>query len=460
MGNVRRVFSVVDSIDSSPRTGGQSTTARPHGSRGPAWLLAAALTVAAAAALYTTSLLDPAEGYDGAAFVRYAETLRAEGRLPTEAESYEFTAPPAYPALAVALSRAAEAVGAGVSWVPGQLLSIAWMLGLIGVTWLLARELWPSCPLLWALAASATAGLPVVVRLGAMFHPETQFAFLASLALLLAVRARRGGWAARAGIPLGAVLGLAALTRPTAAVVIVSISAVVLASGRRAALRFAGVALVVCLLVAGPWWLRQSVRYGNPLRSNLDRYILADGQPRSFYASLPLEDVVLRPYRPHFAGELLPQVHADIWSDWFGARHDYWREPPGAAARVFLSSQSVLGLLLGPLALAGLLTFGGAALARLLRGVERGPRDFALAACLVLAALSWAGFVIQLVRFPQEGGDPIKGSYLLHLAPVFALSGLAAGHWLWRRGPAIRLALLALAGLYALSWAGFTLTAS
>ncbi|MBA3329572.1 MAG: glycosyltransferase family 39 protein [Actinobacteria bacterium] len=450
----------MDSIASSPGTEGQSPTARPQGSRRAAWLLAAVVTVTAAAALHTASALAPAEGYDGAAFVRYAEILRAEGRLPTEAESYEFTAPPAYPALAVALSGAAEAAGAGVSWVPGQLLSIVWVLGLLGVTWLLARELWPDCPLLWALAAAAAAGLPVVVRLGAMFHPEAQFAFLASLALLLAVRARRGGWAARSGILLGAVLGLAALTRPTAAVVIVSLGAVILVSGRRAALRFAGVTFVVCLLVAGPWWLSQSVRHGNPLESNLDRYILAEGQPRSFYASLPLEDLVLRPYRPHFAGELLPQVHADLWSDWFGARHDYWRERPGGATRVFLSSQSALGLLAGPLALSGLLGFGGAALGRLVRRVERGPRDFALAACLVLAALSWAGFVIQLVRFPQAGGDPIKSSYLLHLAPVFALSGLAAGQWLWRRGAGFRLALLAFAGLYALSWAGFTLTAS
>jgi hypothetical protein len=66
---------------------------------------------------------------------------------------------------------------------------------------------------------------------------------------------------------------------------------------------------------------------------------------------------------------------------------------------------------------------------------------------------SWLAFVATLVRFPQRGGDPIKGHYLLFLAPVSAAFAIAAGFALARRGGWRRAVLFAWAGLYALSWA-------
>ena len=201
-----------------------------------------------------------------------------------------------------------------------------------------------------------------------------------------------------------------------------------------------------------------SAHSGNPLQSNLDRYILSEGQPRKFYISAPVGDLVLRPYRPHFAGELWPQFHADLWSDWFGSQHRYWPEPPEGATAVFVSSQSVLGLLFAPLALAGLVGFGIPSIRRLARGSPR-DGDFARAAFLLLTAASWVAFVVTLVRFPQEGGDPIKSSYMLYLAPAFALSALGAALRLWDRGRTWRLSLAAWAVLYAASYAGFLVTA-
>ena len=105
----------------------------------------------------------------------------------------------------------------------------------------------------------------------------------------------------------------------------------------------------------------------------------------------------------------------------------------------------MLGLLATPLVVAGLV-----ALAR--------RREFAGVAFALLVGLSWIGFVVQLVRFPQAGGDPIKSSYMLYLAPVVAIAALAAGEWLWQRGRAWRVALVAWPALYALSYAGFLVT--
>lgn len=417
-------------------------------------LLALVLAAALAVAAGIVAKAGPEQGIDARAHLDYAAVLDDKGRLPTEAETYEYATPPAYAWLAVKLG---DLTGSGAGRT-GQGLSVAWTAVLLFVAWLLARELWPGRPGVAAAAAGLTGALPIVLRLGTMFHPEMQFASLAALGLLLAVRASRRDWPLLHGVAAGAALGLAALTRPTAAVVMAALGLAVILAGRRRALRFAAGAAAAIVLVAGPWWGYQGARFGNPLESNLDRYILTDGQPREFYVSAPVEDLVLRPYRPHFAGELWPQFHADLWSDWFGAQHHYWPEPPKGATALFVSSQSVLGLFFAPLTLAGLAGFGVASARRLARGSPK-EGDFAPAAFLLLAAASWIAFVITLVRFPQEGGDPIKSSYMLYLAPVFALSALAAAKHVWERSRAWRVAVVAWAVLYAASYAGFLVTA-
>jgi 4-amino-4-deoxy-L-arabinose transferase-like glycosyltransferase len=384
--------------------------------------------VVAAVSLYGAAQIAPDEGYDGTAFVEYARIVSEEGRLPTEAETYEYAMPPGYPWLAGALH---ELTG---SWRAGQVVSALAAAGLVLIAWLLARELWPRRPARWAAAAALTAGLPIVVRLGTMFHPEALFAFLAALAALLAVRGERSGWRWPLGAAAGAAVGLAALVRPTAAAVAVALAAAVALRGRRRALAFGAAGLAALAVVAGPWWGYQTARFGNPLESNLERYVLEEGQPLEFYASAPLKDLVVHPYRPAFAGQLWPQFHTDLWSDWFGGQHGYWREPPEAATRVFLSAQSVLGLAFTAVALAGLWL------------LRRRP------VLVALVAVTWVAFVVQLVRFPQEGGDPIKSSYMLFLAPVFALAAVAAGTRLPR--PLVT----AWGALYALSYAGFLAT--
>lgn len=72
--------------------------------------------------------------------------------------------------------------------------------------------------------------------------------------------------------------------------------------------------------------------------------------------------------------------------------------------------------------------------------------------------LTWIALVVTLIRYPQAEGDPIKSSYMLFLAPAFALAGSAFAERMWRRHRAARLALAAWSILYALSYAGFVAT--
>lgn len=458
--------------------------------------------------------------YDSGAFKEYADTVRLTGRLPTQSENYEYSLPPGYPLVGAYLDRVVHAtslnaprpleslpsslrrgiwtalvvvallaltlgerrasrpwlVGLGVAlvalvwaalyvvayvhdqpWAAKVMMTYAVTCGLVVVAALLAREAWPARVAAPALAAAATALLPAVFRIGLVFHPDPLFALLSVVALLLVLKARRAGWPAHSGIWVGALLGSSALVRQSAPVVMVSVAVIVVILGRLDAARFGAVTLLAALLVAGPWWGYQTSRFGNPIQSNLERpgYML-DHQPLSFFVSFPLPDLVTRPYRESFKNELFPKFHAELWSDWFGANHNW--ATPSRVDSVLASTQSVLGLGGDALVLGGLLGFGWPALRRAVHHPAVGRADAVLVALTTLFLLAWAGYVAALVRFPQADGDPIQAHYLLFLAPASGIFALCAGRWAWLRSRPMRIALCLWLSSYVLSFAAVIVT--
>jgi Dolichyl-phosphate-mannose-protein mannosyltransferase len=491
--------------------------------RVPSHIAALGVVIAAVAVIgwWGAVTLGPAAGADATEHIRYAEYFDRTGRLPPQSANYEYASPPAYQVAAVYLQRGARALAVGggavlpfvpapirriawlvllvisgtvlasrsasprsravavsalvallivaalaafararsVPWSSGQLISLCSACGLVAVTWALAREVLPGRRYLPLLAAGAAAALPVVLRAGVIFHPELPFTFLVAAALLVFVRGAGAGWSVRHGVGVGVLVGIAALTRQTAVSVALTLTLAALLIGRRSALRFLAAAALTLLLVAGPWWIYQTSRFGNPIQANLDRpgYMLPHGQPFSFFVSFPVHDLIAHPYRDAFANELLPKFHADLWSDWYGVDRNYWAAP-SRAARVLASSQSLLGLVADGIVLAGLLLLGLPALLRAARGRSRPSGDVPLATLALLSIVAWVAFVATLLRYPQAGGDPIKASYLLFLAPAAAIFGVAYGDRLWRRSSWWRVALIAWLLLYAISYAGVLAT--
>jgi len=259
------------------------------------------------------------------------------------------------------------------------------------------------------------------------------------------------------GIAAGATLGCAALVRQSAPIVMIAVAVAVLLLGRRRAVWFAVAALAAMLLVAGPWWGYQTSRFGNPIESNLDRpgYML-DRQPLSFFVSFPFPDLVTHPYRGSFQNELLPKFHAELWSDWFGADHDWVTS--SRTDRVLASSQSILGFGGDALVLGGLIGFGLPAVRRAIRSPGVGRDDAVLGALTTLFLLGWAAYLVTLIRFPQAEGDPIQAHYLLFLAPAAAIFAVCAGRWAWLRSRLTRVCLAAWLVLYLVSFGAVIVT--
>lgn len=449
-------------------------------------------------------------GIDSGEHLAYAEYLDAHGRLPSKAENYEYSSPPLFQLVAVGAERvvprlpsvAAElssnpvtralwlllvAGGAGAltarrrglriagaaalalggvwaideaislaksePWSAGRLIALLSGLGLVLVTGLIAREVWPAHIGRAVAAGGFAAAYPVVYRMSILFHPEAPFALLCALAVFVLLRAARRSWPSRSGYVLGVICGAAALTRQPAVLVIVTLGAAALLIGRREAAGFIVRAAIVTLLLAGPWWGYAEHRWHNPFQSNLaPRASLMMGrQPASFYFSVPLESLVVHPYRPDFSDALLPKLHAELWSDWFGGIHDW--DHPTRTEKITASTQSVLGLVADALALGGLAALALPALLRILRRRKGPETDVGLGVLALLAVVSFAAFVVMLIRFPQQYGDPIKSSYLLFTTPCWAIFSVAAWAALRRHHRRLNLLLVVVAVLYGASYA-------
>lgn len=458
---------------------------------------------------------------DSAQYRAYVDSIDTRGHLPTPESNYEYAIPPGWPAVGVVVQRAFRhlepatseplrgipsvlrrlawlllvvggaalvagrralspqwltgvglwllaatwaaayilAVSAVEPWVPLDLPTLACGVGLVIMSALLAREVWPQRRAAPLLAAGAVAAMPAVFSISLVFHPDPAFGLAGAGACWIAVRAaRRRAWTVSSGVAAGIVLGAAALIRQSAPVVIVAVLLAVLAIGRRAARRWLAAAAVAIAAVAGPWWVYQGLRFGNPIQGDLNRgpaYML-DHQPLSFYISFP-PDVIVRPYIPHFADQLLPRFHAFLWSDWGGTYHNW--ATAGTLQKVLASTMSVLGLGVDAAVLGTLFAVGVPAVVRVARRRSAEPLDALLTILTSLFVLSWIAYVAMLVRYPQHDGDPINPHYLLFLAPVSAVLALVAVYRAWDRGGWPRRLVAAWVAAYLVTWVTVLVTA-
>jgi hypothetical protein len=413
-------------------------------------LATAVLLAAVAAVLVWNVAAYPWErSYDANASTLYVQTLREDHRLPDEDDTPVWHNPPLFYAVAGVLQAAADAVGVEPQ-AAVQLLSAAAIATVVLLVLLLARELFPADPLLRLSAVAAAACTPVLLRAGALYHPEALATALTTGGLYVLVRAlARDRPTVTAGCVSGILLGLANLTRTWAlAALAAALVALIVDAGwrrRPGSARMAAALAVAAGVLLVPWLAYKWSAHGSPLAYSrpVPAQWLPSGRPASFWLDPALPDLFTRPYAPHFTNRLLPVVYADWWGD-------YWRswevprrllnrpaELPDRYERP-LVVQSFVGLAPTAAALAGFVALA-------LLAVRR--RDTALVALLLSGALLALSFVAFLVRYPKVDGDNMKALYVLNAAPVVAVCVGFSFAWLLRRGPLVRALALVVFGV-------------
>jgi hypothetical protein len=365
-------------------------------------------------------------GYDVRQHQEYADLLIHHGEIPGSEKRSEYYTPPGFYALAGVATLIGEHVHAGDPHKLAQVLN--WLVLLVAacVLWLLARELFPGRPWIQLGALAFFCFLPVVLRVGAMFHPEPLSMLLSAVALLLATRMLgRRDYRWQLAVATGLALGLGQLVR---AFSLWTFAAVVIAFAVVRAWRPLVLVVVATAVVAAPWYIRQAIKYGNPVFDRPTPHeAIWDRRPASFYVGLGLPEVFTDPFRPHFRNEAVPTTYSEVWGDYFGV----WRGNR--------SLQSFLGLLPTVLALVGWILL-------LTRSVRAPPR----LAVALLPGLGLLGYLYFTISYPTPDGDVLKASYMLTTAPAWALAFGYALDRLPRRTRPVVAAVLAASALAAL----------
>jgi hypothetical protein len=249
--------------------------------------------------------------------------------------------------------------------------------------------------------------------------------FLTALALVLCVRMLRrrsfgSGSAAVLGLTLGAGQLVRAFSLWTLAVVVVTLAAAALAgyADRRTVARTITVVVIVSALVAGPWYLRQGLRYSNPIFDRPTAAVpLWRRRPIPFYVGLGLPALFTHPARPSFVNQAMPTTYSELWGDWEGYFAWGYGKPPAPPPNGRLAAQNMLGLVPTALAIAGCLILLAGTLRRYRLAHDPAPLVIAL-----LPPTALLGYLYFTVGYPTPTGNVLKASYMLTAAPAWAIA--------------------------------------
>ena len=425
--------------------------------RVPAFAAVAALLALGAAQRIWNVLHYPVfMGFDAKGNWEYIELLLRRFELPAPDAGWSTAHPPLFYALGAALGAVQSAPTEDSVGRPTALLCAAFGLAAVAATAWLVHRLSGGNARRTVLAAALLIFLPVHVGMSTMLSEEILTSALVSFALVgLAVELGRPE-AARASLRrpalLGALAGLALLTKLSAAMAIAAGGLALLAEGARRgrgpALRTA-LAFGACAALTGGWfYLRNLFVYGYLYPHGLAAHSVMFDMPPGTRGPADYLSFSLAAFTEAQAADpaLLHSVWAGTYASiWFDPhRHFLPRraEGLGVAARVIL----VTALLPTAAFLVGLL-YGARRAWRERSGVDR--------LLVGLVVLLLAGYVAFTWRNPWF--VTVKGSFLLGLATPFAVyASEALDGWL-RRGRAARLVLGAVLGvLFATSLATFT----
>ncbi len=386
-------------------------------------------------------------GFDARHHLHYVDLIARRGALPLATDGWSTFHPPLFHLASLAMRWLGGAVGA-----PGApSVSLKWIpflsgLGVVFAGHALARRLFPSDPLARAFAVLFAAVLPINLYTAAYFSNESVHTLLSSLGVLVTVDMLLADRATlRQAAGMGALLGLAALTKYTALLLLpVALFFVVcklLLVERVPARR--GLALIgavggLFLLIAGWYYLRNWLRFGAPLVPNWDLpgpELVWWQQPGfhtlAYYTSFG--EALVRPYLSGFHS-FWDSVYSTFWGDGFVAgrltvetRHTFWNYD-------FMSIGYLAAL---PATL--LLVVGGA---RSVAIALTDPNPRLRAAFSFLATASWTvGLAFFYLTLSLAFFAQAKATYVLvlitPLAAWFALgagacdSALAGGGWRW-----------------------------
>ena len=400
--------------------------------------LLALLTVVA---VWNALTYAPILGFDALEHITYAREVR-DGRLPEGGAGYT---PPGFYAVAAVALRLGATLGIDEPERVAQVLNAVFVVAAGVLVLALARLLLPGRPLARWGALAFFAACPVVLKTAAMFHPQPLAMLLSLLAFWITATMivrrdyRLRYWAALALTLAGAQLVRSVSLWVVGVVVIALVAAAVAQPEQRRRIRNAlAISALAMVLLPLPWYIHLQSTGGNAvLGRGMSVLSFQNPWPAAFYVDSGLPNVITHPQRAGVEPQFFPLLYTETWGDYFGIWS--WNPPrPDLSPQIDrrLALQSVVGLPLTALALAGWLALAALTASRWREAPER----------IILALAPLAGLAAVLYYATREfraDGDTVKALFLLPAVPFWALSFGFAVDVLVERSRRVGVAVLA-----------------
>lgn len=357
-------------------------------------------------------------GFDAEGNWQYVARLMRDWSLPAPDAGWATSHPPFFYYVSAALGRLLADAGPAVGMLAVRGLASA---ASLGIAVLAAAHVWrrePAQPQRALLAGLLLLFLPVHLYMSPMLNEELLASLLVSAAVVGLAR-QLGGRApdGRHAAALGAVAGLALLTKLTGGVVVAAGGLAYAIDGARrgdarGGLSRAAAFGIVALGVGGWYYGLNLVRHGYLYPANLDVHAIMFEMPPGERGWLDFVRFPLATFRdpqllhPDLLHSVWGGTYATLWFD--GHRH--FLPQQGEAVRRTGLLLTTLGLLPTGAFVVGV----GRALVRLRRGEGAADLPF-----LLLIAGTLAGYVLFSLRNPWFAA--VKASYLLGLSVPFAV---------------------------------------
>jgi hypothetical protein len=270
-------------------------------------------------------------GFDVAGHLAYIRYILTQGSIPLANEGWSMYHPPLfYLAAAGMLALVDPAVGGDAERWAMRLLPFASAFGCVGVTFVVARRLFPGDVLRTTAAVLVAGLLPLNLYMAAYVSNEASHAFLASLSFAAAVAVMSGReGSSRSKLSsvglLGLMMGLALLTKFTSLIIVPLVLVFValewrVVEGRsvRSILGAVTAMVSIVVLVAGWFYARNWLHFRDPLQWNLDQpgggtWWQLPGYHTVRYF-LRFGEALRHPYYSSFQS-LLDGVYSTFWGD-------------------------------------------------------------------------------------------------------------------------------------------------
>jgi len=377
--------------------------------------------------------LKTAMGMDAQGHLEYMEYLSAKLAVPLASDGWQMFQPPLYYAVSVLISRPLFGL------VPGgfilrelHLFPMLCGLALALLCHRASRAVFPGRADLRTVATSVGAFAPMSLAVSQGLGNEPLAAAFSAWAIALGVEALRDpalAASSRRQVTLGAVLGLALLTKASALVLVPPLLAAGVSALRRGGASWSAIAGAVarvgavCAAVSGWYYARNWIRLGHPFVGGWDpeRGIAWWQDPgyRTWEQYLSFGKSLVHPIYAGTNG-LWDGLHSTMWLDGMLGGTVGGTLPPWNLAPL------LAGAWLGLLPLALLLLGAGRAMVRAARGRSDGLAFCGAAVCTGLAAVIWISLLVPTY-------SSIKATYLLGFLPCLGVLAAAGYETLARR---------------------------